>query len=129
MDSDPAPAAFLRDVAFVVYPVKSVTAARAFYEGVLGLKVATRWEDNWVEYDIGAGTLAITAEDARHPAGRHGPTLGVEVVDFAALLQVLQAKGVGIADGPWDSPACLGCVIRDPDGNEIILHHRKPPTG
>jgi predicted enzyme related to lactoylglutathione lyase len=120
----PAPGLF-KNVAFTAYPVKDVKTARAFYEGALGLKVTANWDHQWVEYDIGDGTLAITTADATHQAGRHGATLGLEVVDFDAVLDHLKAKAVPIFNGPFDSPACRGCLIRDPDGNEIILHAKK----
>jgi hypothetical protein len=30
-----------------------------------------------------------------------------------------------IVEGPFDSPACRGCIVRDPDGSELILHAKK----
>jgi len=119
------PAPLFKDVAFVIYPVKAVKTARVFYEEVLGLGVTANWNDQWVEYDIGQGTLAITAADATHAAGTHGATIGLEVVDFDAVMDHLKARGVPIFNGPFDSPVCRGCIIRDPDENEIILHARK----
>jgi predicted enzyme related to lactoylglutathione lyase len=122
----PTPLAPLfKDVAFVIYPVKEVKTARVFYEEILGLKVTANWDDQWVEYDIGHGTLAITAADATHKAGAHGATIGLEVADLDAVLAHLKAKAVPIFNGPFDSPVCRGCIIRDPDENEIILHARK----
>jgi catechol 2,3-dioxygenase-like lactoylglutathione lyase family enzyme len=112
-------------VAFVVYPVKDVKAARLFYEGPLGLKVTANWNDQWVEYDISDGTLALTAADASHRAGVHGATVDLEVVDLDAAVARMRQLSVPIVDGPFDSPACRGCVIRDPDGNELILRARK----
>ena len=120
-----APAPLFKNVAFTAYPVTNVKASREFYEGSLGLAVTANWEDQWVEYDIGAGTLAITVADATHKAGSHGATIGLEVVDFETVLAHLKAKGVPIFNGPFDSPACRGCIVRDPDGNEIILHAKK----
>jgi catechol-2,3-dioxygenase len=125
MTSDTVTPKLFKNVAFVVYVVKDVKAARAFYEGPLGLTVTANWDDQWVEYDIGEGTLAITAADATHQAGIHGATVGLEVVDLDAVLVHLKNKSVPIVNGPFDSPACRGCIIRDPDGNEIILHARK----
>ena len=114
-----------KNVAFVVYPVTNVEISRAFYEEVLGLAVTANWQDQWVEYDIGDGTLVITVADAGHHAGTHGATVGLEVVDFEAVLAHLKSKSVPIHQGPFDSPVCRGCIIRDPDNNEIILHARK----
>jgi len=125
MTTHPSAPQLFKNVAFVIYPVKDVKTARAFYETTLGLKVTANWDDQWVEYDIGDGTLAITTADATHRAGIHGATLGLEVVDFDAVLEHLKAKAVPIFNGPFDSPACRGYIIRDPDGNEIILHVKK----
>jgi len=125
MTTNTASPHLFKAIAFAVYPVKDVKAARTFYEGALGLQVTANWDDQWVEYDIGGGTLAVTAADARHHAGVHGATVGLEVVDLDAVLVHLKDKSIPIVDGPFDSPACRGCVIRDPDGNEIILHARK----
>jgi catechol 2,3-dioxygenase-like lactoylglutathione lyase family enzyme len=125
MSTKPPPRPLFKNVAFVVYPVKDVKIARTFYEGSLGLKVTANWDDQWVEYDIGDGTLAITVADATHKTGLHGATVGLEVVDFDAVLGHLKGKAVPIFNGPFDSPACRGCIIRDPDENEIILHAKK----
>ena len=114
-----------KDVAFTLYPVADVKRSRSFYEGVLGLAATANWDDQWVEYDIGAGTLAITAADEKHHAGAQGAYLGLEVADLDSLLTELKAKSVAVTDGPYDSPVCRGCAIRDPDGNEIILHQKK----
>lgn len=114
-----------KDVAFVAYPVKDVKVARAFYEGPLGLKVTANWQDQWVEYDIGAGTLAIVIADDQHKPGVHGPSVGLEVSDFDKVMEHLRKELVPIKSGPFDSPVCRGCIISDPDGNEIIVHAKK----
>ena len=111
-----------KSVAFTAYPVSDVKVARAFYEDALGLAVTKQWGDQWIEYDVGEGTFAIVVADEKHKPGSHGATVGFEVIDFEAVIRHLKEKSVPIADGPFDSPACRGCVIRDPDGNEIIIH-------
>jgi predicted enzyme related to lactoylglutathione lyase len=114
-----------KNLAFVVYPVANVKISRSFYEDVLGLAVTANWNDQWVEYDIGEGTLAIMAADEKHKAGAQGAFVGLEVIDLDAAVAHLKEKSVKIAEGPYDSTACRGCVILDPDGNEIILHVKK----
>jgi predicted enzyme related to lactoylglutathione lyase len=125
MNAATPPCPLFKNVAFVIYPVKDVKRARAFYEGTLGLQVTANWDDQWVEYDIGDGTLAITGADATHKAGTHGATIGLEVVDFDVAVAHLNSKGVPVFNGPFDSPVCRGCIVRDPDENEIILHAKK----
>ncbi|MGD0538619.1 MAG: VOC family protein [Verrucomicrobiota bacterium] len=119
------PIHLFKNVAFVVYPVTNVEISRSFYEEVLGLAVTANWQDQWVEYDIGDGTLVITVADAGHRPGTHGATVGLEVGDFETVLAHLKSKSVPIHQGPFDSPVCRGCIIRDPDHNEIILHAKK----
>src|SRR3974377_418364 len=50
-------------IAFFAYAVSDITKARAFYEGVLGLRTNSEFDGsgnpNWVEYDIGTATLGI----------------------------------------------------------------------
>jgi predicted enzyme related to lactoylglutathione lyase len=114
-----------KNIAFFVYPVSDVKRARSFYEGILGLTETSNWQDQWVEYDIGDGTLVITVADAKHQAGARGAMVGLEVNDFDAALAHLKEKSVPVSEGPFDSPVCRGCIIRDPDQNDIILHAKK----
>jgi predicted enzyme related to lactoylglutathione lyase len=116
---------FFKDVAFVMYPVTNVKAAREFYEGSLGLVETANWQEQWVEYDIGNGTLAIVQADETHKPGVHGATVGLEVKDLDKVIEHLKAKSIPIPAKPFDTPVCRGCIIRDPEGNEILLHARK----
>lgn len=114
-----------KDVAFMIYPVKDMGAARSFYEETLGLTQTANWQDQWIEYDIGHGTLAITLADEKHKAGTHGPSIGLEVNDWEGAFAHVKQAGIRIVTEPFDTPVCRGCIIADPDGNEIILHNRK----
>jgi predicted enzyme related to lactoylglutathione lyase len=114
-----------KDIAFIIYPVKDMAQARAFYEEKLGLAQTANWQDQWIEYDIGQGTLAITLADDRHKPGAHGPTVGLEVANLDTAMAHIKAANISLAGGPFDTPVCVSCIIRDPDGNEIILHARK----
>jgi catechol 2,3-dioxygenase-like lactoylglutathione lyase family enzyme len=51
----------IKDIAFVCCAVSDMSRARAFYEGILGLKPnAPVGPDPYcIEYDVGAGTFAI----------------------------------------------------------------------
>lgn len=115
-------------IAFTGYPVTDIPRARAFYEQLLGLQSTTVFEHegrHWIEYDIGAGTLAITnmsAEQWRPGAG--GPCLALEVADFDAAVEHLRAANVPFAVEPFDSGACRLAVVSDPDGNSLTIHRR-----
>ena len=113
------------DFAFVVYPVSDMAKARAFYADILELRETANWNDAWVEYDIGHGTLALTPTFPEQQPGAHGAMLAIEVKDLDAVSAFLEKKGIAWATGPFDTPLCRGGSIKDPDGNELILHYRK----
>ncbi len=117
------------EIAFTAYPITDVPKARAFYEGLLGLKPTMLMEDagcSWIEYDIGAATLAITnmAADKWKPSP-DGPSVALEVADFPAAMQVLREAAVPIMMDSMESPGCFLSVISDPSGNTVTIHKRK----
>ena len=113
------------EIAFTALPVSDVKRAREFYCGALGLKETANWEDKWVEFDIGPGTLAITTGDGQMIPGAKGAMVAIEVEDLAACVRELEAKGTKLAGAPFDSPVCTGAMLNDPDGNQLMLHQRK----
>jgi predicted enzyme related to lactoylglutathione lyase len=115
----------IQSVAFVVYAVTDPEQSRAFYEGALGLTLSRRWENEWIEYDIGDTSLAIARADKDNPAGGKRPALAFEVSDLDVFVAGLKTKGVTLAQDIFDTPVCRMAVVHDPDGNEIILHKLK----
>ncbi|MEQ1852280.1 MAG: VOC family protein [Chthoniobacteraceae bacterium] len=119
----------ITEIAFSCYPITDVPRARAFYEGVLGLKPTMDHDmgekGHWIEYDIGPGALSL-AKYADFKPTNDGCTVGLEVEDFDAALKAVQAAGVKTNMGPLETPVCHMLMIADPDGNPLIIHKRKP---
>lgn len=116
------------EIAFSCYPVTDIPRARAFYEGVLGLKVTmeSKLENaHWIEYDIGSGTMAIGSAPGMNPS-QDGCSVSLEVEDFEAAMAELKAASVPFKFGPIDTPVCHMAFVRDPDGNLVGIHKRKP---
>ncbi|MET0262998.1 MAG: VOC family protein [Rariglobus sp.] len=116
------------EFAFTGYPVTDVARARAFYEGVLGLKTGQVWEDenhSWIEYDLGGHTLAITNGSDQWKPSSDGPAIALEVEDFDAAVAAFKKQGVDFTVEPIATPMCHLTVIKDPDGNSIAIHKRK----
>ncbi len=114
-----------KKIGFVCYAVTNMRRARKFYEGVLGLEVARTFSPNFVEYDLGPDTLAVGCSPRQWQPSRKGTTAALEVKDFAAAVAQLKKKRAKISIGPIENPGCWMVGVRDPDGNQIILHHRK----
>ena len=113
---------------FVSYPIIDVAKARAFYEGVLGLKATSEWIGDgsvFIEYEIGPDTLAIGKGAPNFNPGKTGATVALEVEDFDAALEELKDKKVKILMDTYDGPVCTMILIEDPDGNQIMIHRRK----
>lgn len=121
----------IREIAFSCYPVTEMSRARAFYEGVLGLiptMIAEHEGAQWVEYDIGAGTLSLGRAPGWSPS-REGCSVGLEVEDFEAAIRELRTANVEFVFGPLETPVCHMAFVRDPDGNSVGIHKRKPGHG
>jgi len=86
-----------KKIAFTGIPVTDMKRARAFYEGVLGLKAAGEFgEGVWIEYEIGPDTLAIGSVGDQWKPSEDGTSVAIEVEDFDDLPpKELRARCVG----------------------------------
>jgi predicted enzyme related to lactoylglutathione lyase len=114
----------ISEIAFFTFPVSDVPRARRFYEGVLGLKMTHSFQDQWIEYDIGASTFAIAQADEEHKPALKGGAIAFEVDDFDVEVKRLKAAGARFVVEPSATPVCRMAIVADPDGNEIIIHRR-----
>jgi predicted enzyme related to lactoylglutathione lyase len=114
----------IQEIAFTAYPVSDMKRARWFYEELLGLKLESNFQDEWIEYAVGAGTFAITTMDVQHPPGRRGAIIAFEVDHLDALRRQLEEHRVRFFSEIVATPVCRSFAAADPDGNEIVLHRR-----
>lgn len=118
-----------KEFSFVSYAVDDVPRARAFYEGVLGLKPINVWEGKdtaMIEYEVGPDTLAIGKGAPNFKPGKTGATVALELDgDFDAAMKKLKEKNVKFLMEKYDGSVCTMILIEDPDGNQIMIHRRK----
>jgi hypothetical protein len=55
-----------------------------------------------------------------------GCGVSLEVEDFDKDISELQAAGVPFKFSPLETPVCHMAWVRDPDGNLVGIHKRKP---
>jgi len=118
----------IRSIAFTSYPITDLARARAFYEGILGLKYESGFERDgmgFAEYEVGGGYFSILNGVPGWSPSDHGPAIAFEVEDFDAAIAGLREKGVEFAMEPFPTPVCQMAVILDPDRNQIIIHKLK----
>ena len=117
----------VNEIAFVGYPVTDQARARAFYEGVLGLKATMEMDSDghfWIEYEIGDSTLGLSNYWKPPTEPKMGPISALEVGDYDRTLALLKEKGVPILETN-ESPVCFSTMFADPDGNSLFIHKRK----
>jgi predicted enzyme related to lactoylglutathione lyase len=115
----------LRGLDVVFYTVKDLGRARAFYEGLLGVKPSMESE-YWVEYDLPDGTTFALANDPQGWKEGHGLMLGV--VDRQHAARRAKELGGTITDRQFESAGCGAYECIDPEGNYLYLHQRNPST-
>jgi len=116
------------ELAFTCYPVTDVARARAFYEGVIGLKpgmVSETEGGTWVEYEIASGAFAIGKMEGWPPSPA-GASVAFEVEDFEAAIAKLKEAGVPFKMEAFETPVCHMAFVTDPDGSALCIHKRKP---
>jgi catechol 2,3-dioxygenase-like lactoylglutathione lyase family enzyme len=116
-------------VDYIRVPVRDIEKAKHFYGEILGLEQNPNSPaDDWVEYEAGNVTLAVTTPHTHDyeftplPPG----TIALRVADVAEAKAKLEEAGVQVNE-MWDSGVCHGAGFRDPDGNAILLHRRYAP--
>jgi uncharacterized protein YndB with AHSA1/START domain/catechol 2,3-dioxygenase-like lactoylglutathione lyase family enzyme len=116
-------------VDFVVVPTRNFDQAVHFYGEVLGLPCSARYERMpGAEFETGTLTLAVLELEAfgvEFSPNKSGIALRVD--DVAAARAELESRGVSFNGDIVDSGVCHQGYFADPDGNNLILHHRYAP--
>ncbi len=111
---------------FVAIPSQDAERSRRFYIETLGLR-----PDEHGRFECWAGDtcfgiwepermgLAFAPQKNAHPA--------LHVDDVAAARAELEAKGVVFGGDVLDTGVCHMALFTDPDGNDLMLHHRYAP--
>jgi catechol 2,3-dioxygenase-like lactoylglutathione lyase family enzyme len=111
---------------FVAVPSQDAERARRFYAETLSLQPD---EHRQTEFWIGGTCLSIW-EPGRFGmpfAPQKNAHLALHVDDVAAARADLEAQGVEFTGDILDTGVCHMAFFTDPDGNDLMLHHRYAP--
>ena len=108
---------------FVAIPSRDAERSRSFYVDTLGLR-----PDAHARFECWVGETCLgiwEPEQLGMPfaAQKYGH-LALHVDDVAAARAELGAKGVEFAGETFDTGVCHMALFTDPDGNDLMLHHR-----
>jgi catechol 2,3-dioxygenase-like lactoylglutathione lyase family enzyme len=112
---------------FVAVPSQDADRSRAFYVDTLGLK-----PDAKADYEFWVGDTCFGIWEPERfgmefaPQSNGHPALHVDDVDAAR--EQLEAKGVEFLGETLDTGACHMAFLKDPDGNDLMLHRRYAPV-
>jgi predicted enzyme related to lactoylglutathione lyase len=116
----------VRDVTVVSVPVSDQDQAKKFYTQILGFQLVR--DDSsvpgirWVQVapaDGGTALTLVTWFDTMPPGSLRGLVLASS--DLNADYQRLQALGAQFEQAPVQQPWATEAVLRDPDGNQLVL--------
>jgi len=111
---------------FVAIPSQDSARAAAFYGDVLELR-----RDDKAQFEFWAGDTCLGIWEPDKVGGTFAPQrnghLAFHVDDVAAARAELEAKGVEFLGETLDTGVCHMAFFRDPDENDLMLHHRYKP--
>ena len=102
--------------------------AVGFYGGVLGLPTLRYGKIPGGEFETGNLTLQVVQVDAIGREFERAPNpIALHVDDVEAARAELESQGIAFEGETMDSGVCHMAFFRDPDGNQLVLHHRYAP--
>ncbi len=111
---------------FIAVPSQDSERSRSFYIDTLGLR-----SDEHGRFEAWAGNTCFGIWEPAQmgiefaPQKNGPPALHVD--DVAAARSELEAKGVEFFGETLDTGVCHMAFFADPDGNDLMLHHRYAP--
>jgi len=113
-------------VDFVAVPSEDWARSRTFYVETLGLRPDENAEAEFWAGDTCFGIWEpkrLGMEFAPQKNGHHA----LHVDDVEAARKELESKGVEFVGEILDTGVCHMAFFNDPDGNDLMLHHRYAP--
>jgi catechol 2,3-dioxygenase-like lactoylglutathione lyase family enzyme len=124
-----APSTEVERTDFIGVNVRDRGRSSGFYGETLGLERNPLSHDEWPEFEASnVGFVLSTPEQKGGGEYRPSYAIALRVPDVAASMDGLRERGVEFeVPEPYDSGVCHMAFFRDPDGNELMLHHRYAP--
>jgi catechol 2,3-dioxygenase-like lactoylglutathione lyase family enzyme len=125
-----SPLSQIRQIDYTVLYARDLPAMRHFYESIMEFPLIRALGEHWIEYRVGANTLALTVHGPRFggappAAGDLSLQLAFRVAPpvVAQCSAALAAKGVALIAALTDQPFGHRTVFfRDPDGNVLEIY-------
>jgi catechol 2,3-dioxygenase-like lactoylglutathione lyase family enzyme len=111
---------------FVGIPSRDADRSAHFYGEILGLR-----RDPNANYEFWVGETCFAIWEPERMGGTFAPQKNahpaLHVDDIDAARAELEARGVEFNGETFDTGVCKMALFEDPDGNDLMLHHRYAP--
>jgi catechol 2,3-dioxygenase-like lactoylglutathione lyase family enzyme len=111
---------------FLGIPSQDAERSRTFYRELLGMRA-----DAHADYEQWAGGTCFGIWEPEKMGlpfvAQKGSPWPLGVDDVPAAREALEAVGVRFSGETLDTGVCHMAFFADPDGNELMLHHRYAP--
>jgi catechol 2,3-dioxygenase-like lactoylglutathione lyase family enzyme len=111
---------------FVAVPSRDAERSRAFYVETLGLR-----PDDKARFEFWVGETCFGIWEPERMGGTFAPQKNghwaLHVDDVAEARRELEGNGVEFVGEVLDTGVCHMAFFADPDGNDLMLHHRYAP--
>ena len=111
---------------FVAIPSRDAERSRSFYIETLGLR-----PDTQARFEAWVGDTCLGIWEPEQLGWTFAPQknahLALHVEDVGTARAELEAKGVEFTGETVDTGVCHMAFFTDPDGNDLMLHHRYKP--
>ncbi len=112
---------------FIGVPSQDADRSREFYVETLGLRA-----DDKSSYEFWLGDTCFGIWEPEKMGREFAPSKNahpaLHVDDVAKAREELEAKGVEFNGETFDTGVCQMALFTDPDGNDLMLHHRYAPV-
>jgi catechol 2,3-dioxygenase-like lactoylglutathione lyase family enzyme len=117
----------IRKLDFASIPSQDTERTRSFYVETLGLRA-----DEKAQFEVWVGDTCLAIWEPKRLGMEFAPQknghLALHVDDVAAARAELEGKGVEFMGDILDTGVCHMAFFTDPDGNDLMLHHRYAPA-
>ena len=120
-------AGLIEKVDFVAVPSQDWRRSRQFYVETLGLRPDDHGQSEFWVAETCFG-IYEPAQFGLEFAPQKNAHIALHVADVEAARKELEAKGVTFYGDTLDTGVCHMAFFADPDGKDLMLHHRYVPN-